>query len=196
MFALLGDVVFQIVGSPEDFGLTRDYHFVEQEVIGAPPRLNWIANGLRRLELQMILHASFTVPALDLAQLETAAENHRAMPLVLGSGRLLGHFVIERMSIRMEQMTSLGEPIAMRVGVSLREWVADAASSAGSSSFAGLPPLAIVDSSAGPASGSRAAAAGAGVSVLRQTVPASRPPTAVVQANDIASAVIVRSIRR
>ena len=100
MFAMLGDIVFQVVGSPDEMEINREYRFAEQQVIAARPRLQWIHAELRRLSIEMLLHASFTVPSVQLAKLQSAAELHRAMPLVFGSGRFFGHNPYGRASVR------------------------------------------------------------------------------------------------
>ena len=190
MFAILGDIVFQLVGSPDEFEIAREYRFAEQDVIGADPRLQWIANGLRRLTFEMALHASFTIPSLQLANLQTAAEAHRAMPLVFGSGRFVGNYVIKNLNVKMTQMTAAGEAIAMRIGVTLREWAGDAANS--SNPFSNILPIGLISSSAT----SPRSTIGAGISALKKIIAPTKPPTVVVQPTDITTAVIVRSVAR
>ena len=78
MFALLGDIPFQVVGSPEAFSDSRGYDYAEHRVVQARPRLQWLADDLVTIRLEMLLHRSFTEPAASLLVLRQAASTHAA----------------------------------------------------------------------------------------------------------------------
>ena len=88
MFAVLGDIQFEVVGSPEAYESAGTYDFAEQKVIESKPRLQWVGDDLERLKFELIWHASFTNPALQLARLRATAAEHLALPLVFGNGGL------------------------------------------------------------------------------------------------------------
>lgn len=100
MFAALGEIAFEVVGSPETFDSARRYDFAEHRVIESKPRLQWLGTDLERLRLEMMLHSSITNPAVQLEILKAAAAAHRALPLVFGNGGFRGFFVIEAITVR------------------------------------------------------------------------------------------------
>ena len=86
MFAVLGDIQFEVVGSPESYESADGYDFPEQRVIESKPRLQWVGDELERLNFELMWHASFTNPATQLALLRATAATHLALPLVFGDG--------------------------------------------------------------------------------------------------------------
>ena len=128
MFAVLGDIQFEVVGSPESYESADGYDFPEQRVIESKPRLQWVGDELERLNFELMWHASFTNPAAQLALLRATAATHLALPLVFGDGGFRGFFVIESIKVKSQQLSAGGAPIAIRVALALKEWIADAQS--------------------------------------------------------------------
>jgi phage protein U len=192
MFAVLGDILFEVVGSPEKFDSVRDYDFAEHRVVESRPRLQWVGNGLERLKLELMLHASFTDPSAQLAILKANAAAHRALPLVLGSGGFRGFFVIDSLAVRSQQSSSTGTPIAIGVTLSLKEWAAG--------SLAELlamteEPLAAVVGSASAIT-PKAGRTMPGVSALLRLRAATGATGPTLQAGDVSGESIVRSAAR
>src|ERR1700730_412153 len=94
LFAVLGEIPFQVVGSPEGYESRRGYDFAEHRVIERKPRLQWLGHELAPLTFELRLHSSFTDPAAKLALLRSTAAAHLALPLVFGNGGFRGFFVI------------------------------------------------------------------------------------------------------
>jgi phage protein U len=122
MFALLGDISFEVIGSPEVFESSRRFDYAEHRVVEDRPRLQWLATGLESITLAMLFHTSFTDPAAQLAALMAAAEDHQARALVLGNGVFRGLFVVEAVATSDIQLGADATPIAIRVQTRLREW--------------------------------------------------------------------------
>ncbi len=122
MFAILGDIVFEVVSSPENFTSMRQYDYVEHRVVQNTPQLQWLADGLETLEFEMLLHGAVADPALRLFELETAAALHEALPLVFGNGDFRGFFVIAAIGAVSQQLSAVGDPLVIRVRMVLREW--------------------------------------------------------------------------
>jgi phage protein U len=95
MFALLGEISFEVIGSPEVFESSRRFDYAEHRVVEDRPRLQWLAADLESITLAMLFHISFTDPAAQLAALLAAADDHQARALVLGNGVFRGFFVVE-----------------------------------------------------------------------------------------------------
>jgi phage protein U len=192
VFAVLGDIPFEVIGSPEGYESADGYDFPEQRVIESKPRLQWVGDELERLSFDLMWHSSFTNPGAQLAQLRANAALHLALPLVFGDGDFRGFFVIESIKVKSQQLSASGAPIAIRVALALKEWVADPQLllSAQRSS-----PLGITAASPGTATnGSNDATQG--VSALLSIKSASGASGPNLSAGDVAGAVIVRTIAR
>jgi phage protein U len=124
MFALLGEISFQVIGSPETFESRRRFDYAEHRVVEDRPRLQWLAAELESITLAMLFHASFTDPAAQLEAMLTAANDHQARALVLGNGTFRGFFVVESVATSDVQLGADATPIAIRVRTKLREWAA------------------------------------------------------------------------
>ena len=125
MFAVLGDIQFEVVGSPEGYESAGAYDFAEQKVIESKPQLQWVGDDLERLKFELMWHASFTNPGAQLARLRATAAEHLALPLVFGNGGFRGFFVIESINVKSQQLSAGGAPIAIRVALALKEWIRD-----------------------------------------------------------------------
>lgn len=163
MFALLGEIPFQVIGSPEIFESSRRFDYAEHRVVEDLPRLQWLAADLEHITLAMLFHASFTDPAAQLAALLAAGEDHQARALVLGNGVFRGYFVVESVATSDLQLAADATPIAIRVRTSLREWAPgsefDPAAPPRLASVAlGIAPVAISYSSPVPLLGAAAPA--------------------------------------
>ncbi len=200
MFAILGEIPFQVLGSPERLSSSRRYDYVEHRVIEDRPRLQWLADSLESLVLEMMFHRAFTDPIAQLALLFAVAETHQALPLVFGNGDFRGYFVIAEVGTTSRQLSAAGDPLAIMVRVVLREWpltfdpaappvpsftpIGVVASAATSSLPAGAGTMGQPRSAAFPS---------AGVSPLLHLPLPSGPASPVLQPADVPTAVIVRS---
>ena len=193
MFAALGDIQFEVVGSPETYESAAAFDFAEQKVIESKPLLQWVGNDLERLKLELMWHASFTNPGAQLAQLRATAAGHLALPLVFGNGGFRGFFVIESINVKSQQLSAGGSPIAIRVALALKESIADPLLLSRTQPLTGFSPLGIV--SAQQEAGSANAVA-SGVSVLL-TIPLPAGTDAPnLEAGDVPAPAIVRSAAR
>jgi phage protein U len=185
VFAVLGEIPFEVVGSPDGYESTGAYDFPELRVIESKPHLQWVGDELDRLKFELIWHASFTNPATQLALLRATAAQHLALPLVFGDGGYRGMFVVESIAVKSQQLSAGGTPIAIRVALALKEWIADPSSVL---ALATLSPLAITTTS-----GTAAGASTPGVSALISIVPAPGTSGPNLEANDVPASTIVRS---
>ena len=115
MFALLGEISFQVIGSPEIFESSRRFDYAEHRVVEDLPRLQWLAAELESITLAMLFHTSFTDPAAQLAALLAAGEDHQARALVLGNGVFRGFFVVESIATSDIQLGADASSIAIHV---------------------------------------------------------------------------------
>jgi len=123
MFALLGEILFEVLISPEAFRASNAYSYAEHKVIEARPRLQWLSTDLQKISLDLGFHVAFTNPAQQMNLLRAAAEDHQARPLVFGNGLHRGYFVIESLEETHQQLADDGSYVAISARVELREWV-------------------------------------------------------------------------
>jgi phage protein U len=192
LFAVLGDIQFEVVGSPEGYESAGAYDFPEQRVLESKPRLQWVGDELERPSFDLMWHASFTNPATQLALLRTTAAQHLALPLVFGDGVYRGLFVIESIKVKSQQLSAGGAPIAIRVALALKEWIADPQLVSSALPIATFSPLGIA--AASTVAGSTVSSGSIpGVSALLSVPSATGASGPKVQADDVPAAVIVRS---
>lgn len=189
MFALLGDITFQVVGSPESLSDSRRYDYAEHRVIQDRPRLQWLADDLMTIRLEMLLHRSFTDPSASLLVLRQAAAAHMALPLIFGNGDFRGYFVITRIDTLSRQMSGSGDLFEIEVRVGLCESPLDFDPSA--PAIPAVPPIAIATLASTAASG--VTRLSGGVSALATTNSPTGPASAILRPDDIPTSVIVRS---
>lgn len=139
-------------------------------------------------------HASLTNPAEQLALLRATAAQHLALPLVFGDGEFRGLFVIESIKVKSQQLSASGAPIAIRVALALKEWIADSQILSSELSIAASTPLGII--SASTANAGSIAAATTGVSALLSIPSAAGASGPNLEAGDVPAPVIVRSAAR
>jgi phage protein U len=192
LFAVLGNIQFEVVGSPEGYESAGGYDFPEQRVLESKPRLQWVGDELERLSFELMWHASFTSPAVQLALLRSTAAQHLALPLVFGDGVYRGLFVIESIKVKSQQLSAGGAPIAIRVALALKEWIADPLLVSGALPIATFSPLGITTASIAT-NGSVLNGSIPGVSALLSTPAARGTSGPNVEADDVPTAVIVRS---
>ncbi len=203
MFAILGEIPFEVFGSPERLDAVRLYDYAEHRVVEDRPRLQWLAESLEVLELEMMFHRSFTDPMAKLALLIGTAEMHLPLPLVFGNGEFWGFFVITEIGTASRQLSGVGDPLAVTVRVVLREWPLAFDPEAlpvptftpiGIAAAAAMTAAAAAPSLAGaPAPFAPLSLPSAGVSPLLRLAPPSGPGSAGLQPGDVPPAQIVRS---
>jgi phage protein U len=197
MFAVLGAIPFEVVNSPDSIESVRRWDYAEQRVIAAPPILQWLANDLERLDLGMLLHKSVSDPLTSLTLLRTAADTHLALPLVLGNGQFVGTYVIESMTVRMEQLSAVGDLIATEVRLRLKESVSDTQFNPNAPPIPTFVPVALSGGSTSvrvtPESASGLGLL-PGVSALLNLPPPLAPEGPNLEPDDVPTAVITRSV--
>jgi phage protein U len=197
MFALLGDILFQVVNSPDSIESLMRWDYAEHRVIESSPVLQWVGDDLERLDLGMLLHKSVSDPLTSLTLLRTAADTHIALPLVLGNGQVVGIYVIISMTVKMEQLSAVGDLIATEVRLRLKEWSIEAELAAGNAPLPSFVPVAISGANTSiqvtQEPGGSSSGLLPGVSVLLNIVPPSAPEAPNLDAGDVPTSVITRS---
>jgi len=194
LFAALGEIQFEVVGSPEAYESAGAYDFAEQRVVESKPQLQWVGDDLERLKFELTWHATFTNPAVQLARLRATAAEHLALPLVFGNGGFRGFFVIESIKVKSQQLSAGGAPIAIRVALALKEWIANPLLLSSAKPLTAFSPLGITTASEAIGAGGNGFTPG--VSALLSTPLATGASGPNLEAGDVPTAVIVRSVGR
>ncbi|MDF0606624.1 phage tail protein [Neisseriaceae bacterium TC5R-5] len=125
MFALLGDIEFQLITYFDGFESQFGADFAEHALIEGKPRLQWIGDKLDEITIQLSFHSQFCDPEQELLRLKTAKEAHQAMALVLGNGDYKGWFVLTEVQASSKQTDQAGTLLALEASLTLREFVGD-----------------------------------------------------------------------
>ncbi|HUY19268.1 MAG TPA: phage tail protein [Candidatus Binataceae bacterium] len=191
MFAIFGNIPFEVLGSPERMESKLGYDYAAHAVVEDKPLLQWVGDALQTIALELMFHASFTNPAAQLAALEAAAADHQARALVFGSGEYRGYFVVTSLGVTSRQLGPSGIAIAIQARLVLTEWAIGNQLDANAPPIPAFTPIALV-AALTPAPGS-AAAVLAGVSALLNNPTSTGPGGAQLTPADVPPSQIVRS---
>ena len=98
MYAMLGDVRFELLNSFTSLEMEHAANFAKHEVLKGRPRLQALQNELTTLRFSLKLHWRLGNPDTAYKGLLSALEAQQAVSLVYGSGRFVGWFVLERLT--------------------------------------------------------------------------------------------------
>lgn len=122
MFAILGDIEFDVAGGISGLEQSGTADWAEHARIQGKPLLEWVGEGLDACNLTMVLHPMLGDPEERLRALRQAKSKHEPLAFVMGSGEYLGAYVITDISNTMRRGTAVGQIAAASVQVSLREY--------------------------------------------------------------------------
>lgn len=125
MYAMLGDVRFELLQGFTALETTHEATFAKHEVLAGRPRLQAVENDLSGLRFSLKLHWLLGNPDTAYKGLLAAKEAQQAVSLVYGSGRFAGWWVIERLTERTLIQDAQGRTAAREVDVELTEFVGD-----------------------------------------------------------------------
>lgn len=108
----------------KDLAFTDGLKYAEQNLVGRKPTLQCTGSNLRKLSpLKVSLDHTFC----DIEQFEAAlfkmAQEPRAYPLMLDSGRIIGEFVITGVNTNYRRTDHLGRPLTAEYSINLSEYV-------------------------------------------------------------------------
>lgn len=125
MYAMLGDVRFEVLNSFTSLEAEHAATFAKHDVLQGRPRLQAMGNELATLRFGLKLHWRLGNPDTAYNGLLAAKESQQAQALVYGSGRFVGWFVIERLTERTLMQDGRGRTAAREVDVELTEFAGD-----------------------------------------------------------------------
>ncbi len=122
MYAVLGDVEFELITYFDGLDVQFGASFAEHARVGDKPRLQWVGDELDEVTFQLVFHASYCDPEAELLKLHSALRSREARQFVLGNGAYKGWFVITRLSGTSRQTDAKGALVAMDATVTLKEF--------------------------------------------------------------------------
>ena len=125
MYAMLGDVRFELLNSFTSLEMEHAANFAKHEVLKGRPRLQALQNELTTLRFSLKLHWRLGNPDTAYKGLLSALEAQQAVSLVYGSGRFVGWFVLERLTERTLIQDAQGRTSARELDVELTQFVGD-----------------------------------------------------------------------
>ncbi|HCB1596887.1 TPA: phage tail protein [Citrobacter farmeri] len=125
MFAVLGDIEFELITYWDGFEATFGTDYAEHPRIEGKPGLQFIGDRLDEIQISLVFHQHYCEPDVELARLKTAQKAHQALALVFGNGDYRGWFVLTEVSATSEQTDSTGNVLALNATVTLREYIGD-----------------------------------------------------------------------
>ena len=125
MFAILGDIQFDLITYFDGFESSFSANFAEHALIDGKPRLQSVGDNLDEIRLQLAFHQHYCNPEAELTKLIKAKSAHRAMPFVLGNGDYKGWFVMTDLQASTRHTDKAGTLVALEANVTLREYVGD-----------------------------------------------------------------------
>lgn len=123
MYAVLGDVQFELITYFEGMEAQFGMDYAEHALIGGKPRLQCVGEKLDEFRLQLTFHAAYCNPEAELLKLRQAMLSRQARQFVLGNGAYKGWFVIVELSATSRQTDRSGRLIAVEASLTLREYV-------------------------------------------------------------------------
>lgn len=122
MFAILGDIEFNVTGGIVGMELRSAADWAEHARIKGKPLLEWIGEGLDEINLSIELRAQLGDPEARWRALREAKTKHQPLALVLGNGDYLGPQVVAELNLVHRRMSPTGQLAVAALQLSLREY--------------------------------------------------------------------------
>ncbi|OQS39768.1 phage tail protein [Chromobacterium haemolyticum] len=123
MFALLGDIQFELITHFDGFEVTKATKYARHEVMDGKPILQRTGEELDELTIELAFHDYYCDPEKELKRLDEARKAGKAMPLIWGNGVVAGQFVIEKIRVTTQTANRYGKVMSLSASVSLLEYV-------------------------------------------------------------------------
>lgn len=122
MLLQLGDIVFEKAFGPDTINRADETTYAEHALISQKPRLQPTANNLEEIELPIRLRAEWCNVADTILKLKNSKDSFEVLPLLMGTGRYLGDFVILKTDEAQTITLADGFAIEAVITVSLKEY--------------------------------------------------------------------------
>ena len=125
MFAVLGEIEFDLLKGFDSLSVSQKTDYAEHKVITGKPKLQLTGDALDEIDIRLRFHCGFCDPTAEKKKLDDVRLKHEALPFVLGNGTYKGNYVITDISQVVEKTFGDGTIMAIELDIKLKEWVKD-----------------------------------------------------------------------
>jgi phage protein U len=118
MWGSLGDIVFQLVKTPNKLRASKHYRLPVLTPVKGTPFVQYTGDEPQEVELSILFHYSFCNPEGEIEKLKNL--KGLKLPLVIGSQKW-GDFAIEELRVEVRETTKGGELLSAEVSLKLKE---------------------------------------------------------------------------
>ncbi|WP_294348497.1 phage tail protein [Prosthecochloris sp.] len=122
MFIMLGAVGYARLESPTTYEIEKKADYAEMQVTEGKPLLQYMGQGLDKLDLSFSFHVSFTDPQAAWTKLVDMINAHKAFTVTMGNGQVIGTFVLSGLKRTTAVTAKDGTLQAIYCKVKLNEW--------------------------------------------------------------------------
>lgn len=122
MFAILGDLEFELITYWSGLSSTYSTNYVEHPVIEGLPVLQNIGDNLEEITIKLQFHSSFCNPKKEMQKLRDMLNSKQPFEFVFGNGEYRGVFVIQEIQSEATQTLEDGTVISIFAEVKLKEY--------------------------------------------------------------------------
>lgn len=124
MYAQIGNIIFEGLNGFESFEHSDSTTYAQHDLITGKPVLVPTGNNLEEINISIVLRAEFIKPEEAILEIKKAKDSFEVLPLVKGSGRYMGDFIITEYTVTDRQALSDGTTIEAAVSLTLLEYAA------------------------------------------------------------------------
>lgn len=150
MYAMLGEIPFEITQSFTALDATHTARFAYHDVIAGKPRTQALGLALVKLSFTLRLHWRLGNVQASYQALKSAINTQDALALVSGSGQMMGFFTLGKLTVTTKATNDTGDVLAMDIEVDLTEFIGDPTAPNDTPAIAtvgGMPLLSVKDGS-------------------------------------------------
>lgn len=125
MYAQLGTIRFEGLNGFSTLEESFAVNYAQHERINGKPRLEAVGDVLDTISFDMYLHADFVDPEASIEVIRNAMTNREILTLILGSGKVVGNFVIPNFTKSTEFTDPKGNIISATLSIELLESATD-----------------------------------------------------------------------
>lgn len=121
MFAQLGDIIFEGLKGFDSLSVSNASSIAQHALIGRKPKLQFTGDDAQSISITANLNAAFCTPEDELSALEEARSRAQVLPLIDGTGRVYGDYVIQSIEYDINKTDTSGAIVNALVTIELIE---------------------------------------------------------------------------
>jgi len=122
MWAILGDIEFEVISSPSGAEQRFAATFVEHARVSGKPRVEAVGGELEEIHWTILLHQRLHDVDARLRAIRAATAAQQPLALVMGDGTYLGPWLIVEGALTSKKTTASGSLISAELQITLREY--------------------------------------------------------------------------